>query len=179
MFTKSFHSFTCHDIVTYSQNNIFHRNISIILLSTNSKCGNENTKVLESRLIENGLVMRRRRLCENCENRFTTFERIEKLHLNIIKNNLAIEPYTREKLEESIIISCNKRGISTTIIYQFINQLENSWAGKTEITSKEVGEQVLQGLKKIDNEAYVRYAPVHLNFRDVYDFMKFIQDNFM
>lgn len=93
-----------------------------------SNCGNQSTKVLESRLTENGTVMRRRRLCENCENRFTTFERVETFQLNVIKSNYAIEQYNREKLEESIIISCNKRGISTTVIYDLINKLENSWA---------------------------------------------------
>lgn len=144
-----------------------------------SSCGNENTKVLESRLVDNGLVMRRRRICGNCESRFTTFERMEKFHLNVIKNNLAIESYCREKLEESIIVSCNKRKVSTIAIHQLVDQLENSWAGKAEISSKEMGEQVLQGLKKMDQVAYIRYASVHLNFKDVYDFMRFIQDNFL
>lgn len=144
-----------------------------------SNCGNQSTKVLESRLTENGTVMRRRRLCENCENRFTTFERVETFQLNVIKSNFAIEQYNREKLEESIIISCNKRGISTTVIYDLINKLENSWAWKTEISSKDVGKQVLEGLKKIDHVAYVRYASVHLNFKDIQDFMRFIQSNFL
>lgn len=143
------------------------------------KCWNENTKVLESRLVDNGSSMRRRRECENCSTRFTTFERIEVNNLNVIKSSWGLEKYDREKLEDSIILACNKRWISVNKIEEFINFLENSWGGKKEISSKEIWLQVLDGLKKIDNVAYVRYASVHLNFKDVYDFMKFIQEKFI
>lgn len=97
----------------------------------------------------------------------------------MLKSNGAIEKYNREKLEESLLVACNKRGISINTLSEFINQLENSWAGRQEITSKELGIQILEWLKKIDNVAYVRYASVHLNFKDVYDFMKFIQEKFL
>lgn len=143
------------------------------------KCWHDSTRVLESRLVDNGLNIRRRRQCENCEVRFTTFERIEIVSLNVLKSNGAIEKYNREKLEESLLVACNKRGISINTLSEFINQLENSWAGRQEITSKELGIQILEWLKKIDNVAYVRYASVHLNFKDVYDFMKFIQEKFL
>lgn len=143
------------------------------------KCWNENTKVLESRLVDNGSSMRRRRECENCSTRFTTFERIEVNSLNVIKSSGGLEKYDREKLEDSIILACNKRWISVGKIEEFINFLENSWGWKKEISSKEIWLQVLEGLKKIDNVAYVRYASVHLNFKDVYDFMKFIQEKFI
>lgn len=142
-------------------------------------CWNDSTKVLESRVIDNGAGIRRRRECENCETRFTTFERIEIINLNITKSNGSLEKYNREKVEESLFIACNKRGIWIGTISWIINTLENMWAWKKEITSKEIGAQILHELKKVDGVAYIRYASVHLKFENVNDFIKFIQGEFL
>ncbi len=143
------------------------------------KCWYDSTRVLESRLIDNGINIRRRRQCENCEVRFTTFERIEIVSLNVIKSNGAIEKYNREKLEESLFLACDKRGVPINTLFELIIMLENSWTWKKEISSKEIWVRILEGLKKIDNIAYIRYASIHLSFKDVYDFMKFVQDKFL
>lgn len=141
-------------------------------------CGSDSTKVLESRIGDNGTSIRRRRECENCESRFTTFERIEIINLNVTKSNWWIEKYNRNKLEESLLIACNKRWIWISVIQNMLNSLENTWVGKKEISSKEIGNQVLQNLKKIDGVAYIRYASVHLKFKDVNDFLDFIHTEF-
>jgi len=104
-FPKNYGTICCFSPDTYIIRTIIFKNLQVIC----PKCGNENTKVLESRLIENGISIRRRRECLNCDFRFTTFERIEKLHLNVLKADNSIERYNREKLEESLVIACNKQ----------------------------------------------------------------------
>lgn len=139
------------------------------------KCKNLDTKVIDSRLIEEGKSIRRRRECEKCEHRFTTFEKMEFVKFMVIKSDNRKEIYDKEKLERSIIKACNKRTIDYTKIEKMISDLENSWASnKTWITSKRIGKDVLKALSVLDQVAYIRYASVYENFDTAKDFMDFI-----
>jgi transcriptional repressor NrdR len=139
-------------------------------------CWNPDTKVVDSRLSDDGKSIRRRRECENCNNRFTTFEKIEILDLVVIKSWNRRQRYSREKLEDSILKAINKRNISIWVIKDIIRNLEFKWSSKEEISSKEIWKEVLEALYKIDEVAYVRYASVHLNFESADDFVKFINN---
>lgn len=139
-----------------------------------TNCKNEVTKVLESRLVENGYTIRRRRLCENCWNRFTTYEKVEIFHIIVEKSENMKEKYEREKLFDSILKATNKRNIGILDINNLIDKLENSWSKKSEISSKQIWKDVLEELKKLDEVAYIRYASVHLNFETSADFVEFI-----
>ncbi|MFK7779548.1 MAG: transcriptional regulator NrdR [Candidatus Gracilibacteria bacterium] len=139
------------------------------------KCKNVDTKVIDSRLIENGKSIRRRRECERCNHRYTTYEKKEFVKFMVIKSNGNKEIYEKEKLEKSILIACNKRKIDYERIEQMISNLENLWASnKSGVTSKRIGKDVLNALLKLDEVAYIRYASVHLNFETAKDFTEFI-----
>ena len=141
------------------------------------KCKNENTKVSDTRVVENGKLVKRKRECENCLHKFTTFERLEFPKFFVLKNNWKKELYNRDKLEESILRACNKR-IDVDRIEQLILDLENSWASnKKAISSKRIGKDILDELKKIDEVAFVRYASVYHNFMKKEDFIDFINDS--
>ncbi len=139
-------------------------------------CWNENTKVIDSRVSDDGKAIRRRRECENCHNRFTTYEKIEVLNLIIEKAWDIKEKYDRSKLEESILKAINKRKISVANIDYIISQLELKWANRTQISSKEIWIEVMKALLSLDEVAYIRYASVHLNFEKAKDFIDFIKD---
>lgn len=134
------------------------------------KCGEKNTKVIDSRAIENGKATRRRRKCETCDFRFSTFERIEITELVVIKNNGTSSLYSREKLERGIWLSCGKLPITRSDIDKMIQDLEEKWFIKKEISTKEIGEDVMNGLKQINEIAYIRFASVYREFKDVEDF---------
>ncbi len=137
-------------------------------------CWNDSTKVIDSRNSEDWKAIRRRRECENCHNRFTTFEKMEIMTLVVEKSWNRKERYNRDKLEDSILKAANKRNLSVHIINDMIRQLEFRWSNKTEITSKEIWKDVLSALVALDDVAYVRYASVHLNFDSAKDFVEFI-----
>ena len=120
-----------------------------------NNCWYENTRVSDSRTSDNGRMIRRRRYCEKCGNRFTTYE----------------------KLEDSIIKATNKRNISLEQIGSIIDRLENIWSVHDKITSKQIWKDVLEELKRLDKVAYIRFASVHLNFENPEDFIKFISEN--
>ena len=136
-------------------------------------CGSENTKVIDSRPVEEGGSIRRRRLCGNCSKRFTTYEKIETIPLNIIKKDKGREMYDRSKLESGILRACYKRPVSTANIQRMIDQIETELYNQEEkeISSKEVGEIVMRHLKEVDGVAYVRFASVYREFKDVDTFM--------
>ena len=136
-------------------------------------CGSENTKVIDSRPVEEGGSIRRRRLCGNCSKRFTTYEKIETIPLNIIKKDKCREMYDRSKLESGILRACYKRPVSTANIQRMIDQIETELYNQEEkeISSKKVGEIVMEHLKEIDGVAYVRFASVYREFKDVDTFM--------
>ncbi len=141
------------------------------------KCWNTDTRVIDSRSTEEWDSIRRRRECENCSYRFTTFEKIELINLVVVKSWNKKQKYNRSKLEDSLLKATNKRNLSVKKINDLIRSLELKWNTKSEIPTKEIWTDVLKELSNIDEVAYVRYASVHLNFETAKDFMKFIAEN--
>lgn len=120
-------------------------------------------------------IARRRRECLGCEKRFTTYERVE-FNLDVIKKDGRIEPYKRDKLKTGILKACEKRNISNEEVEKVINQIEDKIRGKDQVKSKIIGEQVMQGLKGLDEVAYIRFASVYREFKDISDFKKQIKE---
>jgi len=135
-------------------------------------CGHESSKVLESRSTAEKSSIRRRRECESCQKRFTTYEKIEFFPLIIIKKNGSREEYSRNKLFTSINTACNKCDIDIDYIEDLIDniELEFSISSKREISSFYLGKKVLEELKKIDMVAYIRYVSVFKQFTSIEDF---------
>ena len=135
------------------------------------KCKNLETKVIDSRLAEQGKVIRRRRECEKCGRRFTTFERSEMSNLMVKKKDGTFEPYSRNKLENGIWIACGKRPVTKIQIDKMMNKLEEKWSiNKKGISSQTIGNDVVDLLKKLDHIAYIRFASVYRSFKDVDEF---------
>lgn len=135
------------------------------------KCKNLETKVLDSRLAEQGKVIRRRRECEKCGRRFTTFERQEIGSLMVKKKDGTFEPYSRTKLENGIWSACGKRPVTQNQIDTMINRLEEKWSSnKKAVSSQTIGNDVMEFLKKLDHIAYIRFASVYRSFKDVDEF---------
>jgi transcriptional repressor NrdR len=135
------------------------------------KCKTSETKVVDSRVTESGRVIRRRRECEKCENRFTTFERAAMGNLMVKKKDGTYEIYSRNKLEQGIWIACGKRPVTKEQIDQMINDLEDKWAAnKKTVASQTIGNDVTEALKKLDHIAYIRFASVYRSFKDVDEF---------
>jgi transcriptional repressor NrdR len=118
-------------------------------------------------------AIRRRRFCDNCQKRFTTYERIDSMPLFVIKSDNSREAFNRDKLVKGVIMSCNKRPVSTEQIEQLATDIENKISGTMhrEIPSKEIGEMVMERLKDLDEVAYVRFASVYKQFKDIDSFM--------
>ena len=141
-------------------------------------CGKINNKVIDSRLSKDGRTIRRRRECLECERRFTTYEKLEEVLPMVIKKDGRREPFNREKIIEGIKKACQKRAVSITVIDEFVDSLELYFQelGKKEIDSKEVGEKVITNLREWDEVAYVRFASVYRQFRDINEFMTELED---
>ncbi len=143
------------------------------------KCKNLDTKVIDSRISEDGKSIRRRRECEKCESRFTAFERMEFVNFLVTKSTGEEELYDRSKVERSIQKAVYKRNVDHAAIESMINDLESEWAAnKKGITSKRIGKDLLRRLKDIDQVAYVRFASIYHNFEDVRQFADFIKSEF-
>lgn len=136
-------------------------------------CGHAEDKVIDSRPAEEGAAIRRRRECLGCNNRFTTYEKIENLPLMVVKKDGSRQAFSRDKLLAGISKSCEKRPVSTSQIEELVNSIENCCQNslKREISSREIGEKVMDGLKEIDEVAYVRFASVYRQFKDVSSFL--------
>ena len=135
------------------------------------KCKNADTRVLDSRMVDEGKSIRRRRECEKCSHRFTTYERPDFVSFIVVKKDGTREPYNRNKVEEGIWRSCTKRPITQEQINQLLNNLEEKWlTNKKEISSKRIGQDIMEALKKIDQIAYIRFASVYRSFKDVEEF---------
>lgn len=136
-------------------------------------CGQEKDRVVDSRPSQDGRSVRRRRECESCGKRFTTYEYIEDVSLIVIKNDGRREPFDRQKLQRGIELACKKRPISAKKIASIVEEIEEELQNisKTEITSKEIGETVMRKLKDLDEVAYVRFASVYHKFKDINEFM--------
>ena len=135
-------------------------------------CGCTQSRVVDSRQNEDGTSIRRRRECEKCGRRFTTYERIELVPLMIIKKDQTREAFDVEKLRSGIVKSCEKRPVSLGEIDALVRDIERKLNNPpdSEITSKMVGELVMDGLKRLDEVAYVRFASVYRQFRDIQSF---------
>ena len=136
-------------------------------------CGEENTKVIDSRPAEENNAIRRRRQCLKCKKRFTTYEKVENIPLIVIKKDDIREPYDRGKIEAGIVRSCHKRPVSYEQIVSAVEDVENKIFNmeKKEISSRVIGEIVMERLKELDQVAYVRFASVYREFKDVNTFM--------
>lgn len=140
-------------------------------------CGKENTKVIDSRPADDNSSIRRRRQCDVCGKRFTTYEKVETIPLIVIKKDDNREPYDREKIQGGIIRSCHKRPVSANQISEMIEDIENQIFNmeEKEIDSSVIGELVMDKLKDVDQVAYVRFASVYREFKDVNTFMQEIK----
>ncbi len=136
-------------------------------------CGEIDNKVIDSRLSKDASVIRRRRECILCSRRFTTYEHIEDIPVMIIKKDGRREVFSREKVRSGIQKACQKRNISINVIEDFLDELERDLreAGEKEIPSHKIGEKIMAKLNEIDDVAYVRFASVYREFKDVNDFV--------
>lgn len=136
-------------------------------------CNHENTRVIDSRPAEDNNSIRRRRVCDECGKRFTTYEKIETIPLIIIKKDQNRETYDRSKIEAGVLRACHKRPVSVSQITQLVDAVENEISGmeEREIQSAIVGEKIMNKLKDLDPVAYVRFASVYREFKDVNTFM--------
>jgi transcriptional repressor NrdR len=141
-------------------------------------CSEIENKVIDSRLSKDGRTIRRRRECTECGRRFTTYEKLEEILPLVVKKDGRREPFSREKIMEGIKKACQKRPISITRIEEFVDALELHFQelGKKEIDSKEIGEMVISNLKEWDDVAYVRFASVYRQFRDISEFMAELEE---
>jgi transcriptional repressor NrdR len=141
-------------------------------------CGSPDTQVKDSRPAEDSSSIRRRRVCPGCGGRFTTFERVQLRELMVIKKSGRREPFDRDKLMRSLEIALRKRPIDPERVERMVNgvvrQLESS--GDAEIESARIGELVIRGLKSLDDVAYVRFASVYRDFREIADFHALIDE---
>jgi len=136
-------------------------------------CGSDDTRVADSRPVEESNSIRRRRVCDGCGKRFTTFEKIESFHMIIIKKDNNREQYDRLKIESGILRACYKRPVSADQIQKLINEVEREifYQEMNEIASSKIGEMVMNKLKDVDPVAYVRFASVYREFKDINTFM--------
>ena len=136
-------------------------------------CGHENTRVIDSRPAEDNNAIRRRRICDDCGKRFTTYEKIEVIPMMVIKKDENREVYDRNKIEGGVLRACHKRPVSADQIGRLVDEVETEIfnSGKKEVSSKEIGEMVMDKLKDLDTVAYVRFASVYREFKDVNTFL--------
>ena len=136
-------------------------------------CGKENTRVIDSRPADDGLSIRRRRQCDECDKRFTTYEKVEAIPLVVIKKDQTREPYDRSKIESGIFRSCHKRPVSVDQINSLVDDIEAQIFNMEvkEVPSSVIGEIIMDKLRALDPVAYVRFASVYREFKDVNTFM--------
>lgn len=139
-------------------------------------CAHEETQVKDSRPSEDGMSIRRRRYCPDCDSRFTTFERVQLRELVVVKKNGTRRPFDRDKLARSIQIAVRKRPVNPDQVEIAVNNIvrELEKTGETEIDSETIGAAVMESLAKLDAVAFVRYASVYKDFQDVKDFEAFV-----
>ncbi len=143
-------------------------------------CSSVDNKVIDSRMTKEGDTVRRRRECLGCERRFTTYERVEQPPIVLIKKDGRRESFSRNKVLSGLQKACEKRDISINTLEQFVDELERELqeTGEKEIPSTVVGERVMNKLHELDDVAYVRFASVYREFKDINDFMSELKDLF-
>ncbi len=141
-------------------------------------CEYKSTRVLDSRPIDEGKTIRRRRECDSCNYRFTTFERVEEIPLIVVKKEGMREEFSREKLKRGLLKACEKRPVSVEQIEQIAFDVERELRnqGNSEVMSEDVGEMIMERLADVDEVAYVRFASVYRQFKDINVFMKELND---
>jgi len=141
-------------------------------------CGSTSSKVLESRQTEEGRCIRRRRECISCSERFTTYERIEKIPIYVIKKDGRREPFDPEKILKGLLKACEKRPISVERLREIVDEIEAEIVNRmeTEVPTTVIGEMVMDKLKKVDDVAYVRFASVYREFKDLRMFLEELEN---
>lgn len=143
-------------------------------------CGCKDSKVIDSRYVEENNLIRRRRECLNpeCQKRFNTYETVEMLPIMVVKNDNSRQTFDPLKIKQGILKACEKRPVSVAKIDEMVNDIEKQIQNtlKQEITSAEIGEMIMEKLKEVDEVAYIRFASVYRKFTDVTHFMEFIKD---
>lgn len=136
-------------------------------------CNSDNTRVIDSRPADDNASIRRRRLCDTCGKRFTTYEKVETIPLIVIKKDQGREQYDRTKIEKGVLMACHKRPVSAMEISRLVDEVETEIFSREEreIPSKEIGQLVMDKLYSLDAVAYVRFASVYREFKDVNTFM--------
>ena len=137
-------------------------------------CSSDNIRVIDSRPAEDPNAIRRRRQCEVCHRRFTTYEKIETIPLMVVKKDDTRQAYDRDKIEAGVLLACHKRPISTQDINRLVDEVENEAfnSEEKEITTRRIGNLVMDKLKELDEVAYVRFSSVYREFKDVNTFLK-------
>ncbi|MBS0482537.1 MAG: transcriptional repressor NrdR [Proteobacteria bacterium] len=138
-------------------------------------CSHDDSQVKDSRPTEDNTAIRRRRQCEGCGARFTTFERVQLRDVTVIKSDAAREPFDRRKIEQSVTLACRKRGIAQERIDQLVSgvQRQVETSGEADVASRAIGEMVMEGLRRLDAVAYIRFASVYRDFTEARDFEEF------
>lgn len=140
------------------------------------KCKHNETRVLDSRETNEQREIRRRRKCEECNFRFTTFERVETTNFIVIKKDNSRETYNRQKLESGIWKACEKRPVTREQVDKMLNELEEKWSATgREIPANTIGEGIMEKLRKLDEVAYIRFASVYRHFKDIETFREELQ----
>jgi len=144
-------------------------------------CAHDDSQVKDSRPTEDNTAIRRRRQCEGCGARFTTFERVQLRDIVVIKSGDQREPFDRQKIEQSVALACRKRGIAQERLDQLVSGIQRQieTLGESEVPAKTIGEMVMDGLRGLDSVAYIRFASVYRDFSEARDFEEFastIQD---
>ena len=139
-------------------------------------CGRDDTQVKDSRPAEEGAAIRRRRSCPGCQSRFTTFERVQLREITVLKNDGRRVPFDREKLARSIRIALRKRPVDEDRVERIVNGIQRrlETEADSEVTSRQIGEIVMEALRAVDQVAYVRFASVYRNFSEAKDFRAFL-----
>jgi transcriptional repressor NrdR len=140
-------------------------------------CGNADSQVKDSRPADDGVSIKRRRYCAECDSRFTTYERVMLRELMVVKTNGERRPLDRDKIHRSITIATRKRPVSAEQAEELVNKIVRKLEtlGEAEIASAQIGEAVMEGLQSLDKVAYIRYASVYRNFREAKDFEEFVE----
>lgn len=138
-------------------------------------CAHDDSQVKDSRPTEDNTAIRRRRQCESCGGRFTTFERVQLRDVLVVKSGGKREAFDRAKIEQSVSLACRKRGIDQERIDQLVSGIQRQveTAGDGEVPSSRIGEMVMDGLRQIDSVAYIRFASVYRDFSEARDFEEF------
>lgn len=138
-------------------------------------CAHDDSQVKDSRPTEDNTAIRRRRQCDSCGGRFTTFERVQLREVTVVKSDGKREPFDRAKVEKSVALACRKRGVEQERIDQLVSGIQRQveTAGENEVPSARIGAMVMEGLRQIDSVAYIRFASVYRDFSEARDFEEF------